>query len=139
MASLFKRTPLGKIKLAGVDLDLPGITTIAAPDPKTAGPLWERIDDELGVTLEELQEELAALARTNYPAYIEYKTSQIKAARDKTRLMMAQLAGEFRRIGYTEDEAIKAARPAAKSYYDSFLSVFKKIFPDQGKKVVETY
>lgn len=137
MAALFERTKPTAITIGEATITVPDILG----DVKTsaAAAFKERVDDELGLTLEEIQEAVADLARTSYGAYAQYKREQMNAAREKARKMMTDLALEYKKIGYTEDEAIKAAKGTAMDYYNKLYTIFRKIFPELGKEVKQVF
>lgn len=107
-----------------------------------SGDYYRRAVTNTGILTERYQDSLANLALQGdkgYKQYLEVKNSVIEQIR--AEVLRAYLASVkmYISIGYSEEEAEKAAKEVAKETKRAHMKMYDVLFPHSGKEVKHVY
>lgn len=128
--SLFKPAAKLTYKVGTGTAEFPDLLQQVTADTGLSDP---KIEDILGITTLRKKEEVAKLARTNYANYVEYKSQIFDQITNAVRNEFRAAASRWKSLGYSDEDAIKAAEKAAKEHKKELMEWYNELFSHHGK------
>jgi hypothetical protein len=102
-------------------------------DAKDKAKFFDHVGELYSFRTQEIQEELADLARVDYPNYVKIKRAFRENIGLEVKKMLFESVQRFRQVGYTDEQALEMSKPAADALYKQLKHRFDTLFPHGGK------